>query len=260
MMSHISDADIDRALDRDSTAEERSRLLAHVTTCAACRSQWGEVLRAHDAMVSSPVDVPKDLADGAIAVAATTARAVDHGPRRRVWTMPIARAVAVVLAIAFGAAGERLRARVASTTTPAAAQAGYLFVFSGTRAALLTGDERADIARSFRTWTDSLRRAGQLVAVGQLTRDAPRLISATEPNLDSATVRAFASMEGFYVLLARDDEDAVMLARTCPYLRFGGTIVVRRRTGGARPVASVGAEGVSPAPAARRALAATPPS
>jgi hypothetical protein len=257
-MSHISDADIDRVLDGDSTTEERSRLLAHMATCAECRSRWDDVLRAHDTMMSSRIEVPNNLAGGAIAAAATTARVVQQRARQGAWSL-LARAAAVVLAMGLGAAGERLRAGAASTTT-AAAQAGYLFVFSGTRAALLTGDERADIARSFRVWTDSLRRVGQLVAVGQLTRDAPRLISATEPNLDSAAVRAFASMEGFYVLLARDDEDAVALARTCPYLRFGGTIVVRRRTGSARPVASVGAGGIAPTPGVRGALAATPPS
>jgi hypothetical protein len=261
-MSHIGDADIDRVLDGDSTTDERSRMLAHMATCAECRSQWDDVLRAHDAMVSSRINVPNDLAGGATAGVATTTRAaVQRRPRRRVWTTLLARAAGVALAIGLGAAGERLRARAASRTTPAAAaQAGYLFVFSGTRAALLSGDERADIARSFRTWTDSLRRAGQLVAVGQLTRDAPRLISATEPNLDSAAVRAFASMEGFYVLLARDDADAVVLARTCPYLRFGGTIVVRRRTGSARPVAAVRAESTGPTPRVHRALATMPPS
>jgi predicted anti-sigma-YlaC factor YlaD len=234
--SHITDADIDRYLDRDCDEHEQARVRTHLEACAECRAQWDDVLRAHDAMATRRLDVPDDLA--ARAVAAARSRGAQVRPRPR-WMLPVARAAAILLAIGVGAAGERLRATAVMPPATDAAQNGYLFVFSGTQAGSLTPESRAAIARSFRTWTDSLTRTGQMLAVGQLTRDAPRLVAATEPNLDSATVRAFASMEGFYVLLARDDADALALARSCPYLRFGGTIVVRRRVGGPRQVATV---------------------
>jgi hypothetical protein len=234
--SHITDADIDRYLDRDCDEDEQARVRTHVQACAECHARWDDVLRAHDAMASRRLDVPEGLAGRA--VAAARSGGAQAGPRLR-WLTPVARAAAIVLAIGLGVAGERLRATAAIPPATDATQNGYLFVFSGTRAGSLTPESRAAIARSFRAWTDSLTRTGQMVAVGQLTRDAPRLVAATEPTLDSATVRAFASMEGFYVLLARDDDDALALARSCPYLRFGGTIVVRRRVGGPRQVATV---------------------
>ncbi len=226
MTSHITDADIDRILDRDVPEHEQAGVAAHIKVCAECGDRWGNVLRAHHLLAGRAIVVPSDLAGRAVGCLPSRS-----APRRRRWPNWIARAAIILVAIGLGVVAERMRVRAVTVRPATGAQVGYLFVFSGTRAALLTSEERAAIAVAFRAWTDSLTRAGQLIAVGQLTREAPRLVAATEPNLDSATVRAFASMEGFYVLLARDENDALALARSCPYLRFGGTIVVRRRAG-----------------------------
>ena len=228
MTSHLTESDLDRVLDRDTPDASRAKVREHLDACAECRARWEDVLSAHAVLVDRPIHVPADLASRAIS---TAMRAHVTRPHSR--SNPFLKYAAVLLfGIALGALAERSRGRAGVVAASPLAQTGYLFVFSGTRADALSSDERSAIVRSFRTWTDSLRQTGQLVAVGQLTRDAPRLVSATEPNLDSATVRAFASMEGFYVLLARDEADALALARACPYLRFGGTIVVRRRAGG----------------------------
>jgi hypothetical protein len=228
MTSHITESVIDRVLDHGAPDITRATLLEHLDSCAECRTRWEDALTAHAALATQQIEIPAGLASRAVSTA-VQARVERLRSRRR----PFLEYAAVLLVgIALGALAERSRTQTTMVPTPSAAQAGYLFVFSGTRAAALSAEDRAAIVRSFRSWTDSLRQTGQLIAVGQLTRDAPRLVSATEPNLDSATVRAFASMEGFYVLLARDEEDALALARGCPYLRFGGTIVVRRRAGG----------------------------
>ena len=48
---------------------------------------------------------------------------------------------------------------------------------------------------------------------------------------DSTSIAAVSRTEGYYIVTARDDADAEALAKSCPYIRYGGTIVVRKRVG-----------------------------
>ena len=83
MTSHLTDADIDLVLDRDTAEHLRAQVLAHVDTCSECRSRWTDVLRGHEALTNLLIDVPTTLASRATA-AAQSDRTTRHGRRSSV--------------------------------------------------------------------------------------------------------------------------------------------------------------------------------
>jgi hypothetical protein len=215
---HLTDDDVDRMLDGTLTNTEAAGLREHLTTCDACRERWGAMLGVHTWLTRAESAVPDGLAASAVAAALRPRQA----PRFQHW---FARAALLLMGVGVGLAAGAIMDRAPATAPP---QPRYLFVFSGSRSAGMTRDELASIGREFRAWMDSLDRQRVVAADGQLFRGTLAVIPAVNPSLDSTSLGALGAMEGMLLVHAADDSVAVALARTCPFLRYGGTIVVRR--------------------------------
>jgi hypothetical protein len=79
--------------------------------------------------------------------------------------------------------------------------------------------------REYADWARSLARAGQLVAGDELDAGGLELNPHASP-----VPRAADALDprGYFVIVAADADAAARVAATCPHLRYGGRVVVRR--------------------------------
>jgi hypothetical protein len=74
-------------------------------------------------------------------------------------------------------------------------------------------------------WSDSLRRVGVYITGEKLNDQAAVLARAGDGETGASP--ALGSIAGLFIVRADDLEDALVLARTCPHIRHGGSVVVR---------------------------------
>jgi hypothetical protein len=105
-----------------------------------------------------------------------------------------------------------------------------LLLHESTTARDLPPDEVQAVIARYVAWSDGLRAKGRLVA-GEKLRDAPGRVLRREGERvvvrDGPFAEAKEVLGGFYLIDARDHDEAVELSRSCPHLELGGTIVVR---------------------------------
>jgi hypothetical protein len=105
-----------------------------------------------------------------------------------------------------------------------------LLLHESTTAPDLGPDEIQAIIARYVAWSDAMRARGALVA-GEKLRDRKGRVLRREGGRVLARDGFFAEAKevigGYYVLAARDDDEAEELARTCPHLELGGTIELR---------------------------------
>jgi hypothetical protein len=80
------------------------------------------------------------------------------------------------------------------------------------------GAAEPDLVREYSAWAGELARRGRLVSGEKLGNQAWTI--GTEP-------AAGPSPTGFFIVAAGDESEALAIARTCPHLRYGGSISVR---------------------------------
>lgn len=82
-------------------------------------------------------------------------------------------------------------------------------------------EQIAAVVAEYRDWAMSLRAEGRLVSAEKLAHDGGRwLEEAPAGNRDDV-------VSGYFVVHARDYNDALRIARSSPHLRYGGRIEVR---------------------------------
>jgi hypothetical protein len=88
------------------------------------------------------------------------------------------------------------------------------------------GDSSHEPARvaEYRAWARKVHESGRAIT-GEKLRGGARVIGPDRAKL--AEVSPAGSVAGYFVISARDYEDALSIARDCPRTRHGGTIVVR---------------------------------
>jgi hypothetical protein len=94
---------------------------------------------------------------------------------------------------------------------------------------LYRGDEEGDPAhrvQQYGEWARALRREGRLEAGEKLASDL-RVLSGTGAAPATADSPTDPPLTGFFVIVARDDEEAERIARTCPHLKYGDVVVKR---------------------------------
>lgn len=88
------------------------------------------------------------------------------------------------------------------------------------------GEEIARV-REYRTWAGERAARGELVA-GEKLRDGPDLVIAPDGMVRTDSPPAGARrLAGFFIVRAADRGRALEIARSCPHVRYGGSIVVR---------------------------------
>jgi hypothetical protein len=133
--------------------------------------------------------------------------------RRRVWVWPAAIAAGLLLFVGGFALGRRPAA------PPADGLGRYtLLLYEGPEFNPGPSEEPA-LVREYSAWAGELAARGQLVAGEKLGSQAWTLGDRTSAGPAGPT--------GFFVIAARSHDEALAIARTCPHLRYGGTVSVR---------------------------------
>lgn len=164
------------------------------------------------------VDVPAGLADRvAHAVLGSLAEsAARRAARRRRILATAATVLLVVSAYLLG----RVRA------------GGVRPLLEGSRYVLLlreTGvqparDDRSQVSE-YRDWANRMARGGKL-ELGEKLADEGAVVAAQA--IDGRVPAASGVVTGFFIVTARSLQEAMDIARSCPHLRHGGSIEVRR--------------------------------
>jgi hypothetical protein len=92
-------------------------------------------------------------------------------------------------------------------------------------------EEAAAVTREYVDWGDRLRAQGRLKAGEKLTFDAGRVLRPAGGRV-VATDGPFAESKellgGFFLVAARDYDEACDLAESCPHFKYGGSIEIRQ--------------------------------
>jgi len=122
--------------------------------------------------------------------------------------------------------------RVEETPAPAPAATGprfAIFLFEDARYATPTDDSMPERVREYGQWARDLAAAGRsvdgekLADGGTSAHLAGGTLATDGPGRDAAR----GVLAGYFVIGAADLDDAMAVARTCPHLKYGGSIEVR---------------------------------
>jgi hypothetical protein len=203
-------------LDGELSQDELRSLEHHVAQCESCARTLRE-LRAVRAAARELTDraPPRDLWPGVRAALA---------PRRRRPLLPIA-ALALVAAAALvlwlwpraaeRAAGRQFMLILHRETAPAAG---------------MSAAQRTAIVDEYRRWAVAMRRADHLVDGNELGSEGSWVLHPQEggPRAERQQLgNEDQRVTGYFVIRAKDEADAVAIAKGCPHLRLGGWIELR---------------------------------
>lgn len=86
---------------------------------------------------------------------------------------------------------------------------------------------QAKLAKEYRAWAQMLERTGALVTADELDKSAA-VLTTTGLQGTSAILEQNGQPDGFFLISARNQSEALEIARTCPHLRYGGSVVVQK--------------------------------
>jgi len=156
-------------------------------------------------------------------VLAAVGSASVNSPERSRWHIPALTAIAASLIFAVGAwLGSTWTSRQPAPT------AGTKFIL------LLYEDANYQVAadtssrvREYSAWAGALARSGQLLS-GEELDDKGVGLTATSPATVVLPDDVRAQPRGYFVIVAPDSAAASAIAATCPHLKYGGRIVIRK--------------------------------
>lgn len=162
------------------------------------------------------LDPPAGVEDRVVAALRSEGALVSSHRRSRFW----AAAAAVLFLFGLG-----LGARLGSRKPVDAGPRFVLLLYEDAAFDRGDGSAEADRVREYSAWARTLAESGKLVAGEKLAEGgyslAGREISASGPELAPG-------LAGYFVVRAGNDAEAREIATTCPHLRHGGRVVVRR--------------------------------
>lgn len=139
------------------------------------------------------------------------------------WRLPALTALAASLIFALGAwLGS------AWTAPRPAAPAGTKFMLLLYEdASFQPAADPSSRVREYSAWAGTLAQAGQLVS-GEELDDIGVGLTATPTSTSVGVDDVRTQPRGYFVIVAKDPEAALTIASTCPHLKYGGRIVVRK--------------------------------
>ena len=95
----------------------------------------------------------------------------------------------------------------------------------------LSPEQMSAMTKDYMDWNDRLRAEGRIKAGERLTNDAGRVMRSTGGRImvtDGPFAESKELLGGFFVIAAKDYDEACRTAETCPHFKYGGSIDVRQ--------------------------------
>lgn len=95
----------------------------------------------------------------------------------------------------------------------------------------MSPEEMQRVIEEYRTWSQSMGQTGKLVGGHKLTDEGGRTLSGWENEFsvtDGPWAEAKEVIGGLFHINARDYDEAARLSASCPHLKYGGRIELRR--------------------------------
>jgi hypothetical protein len=95
----------------------------------------------------------------------------------------------------------------------------------------LPPEQASAITKDYVSWTEGMRAAGRVKAGEKLTFDAGRVMRASggrTMTTDGPFAESKELLGGFFLVTARDYDEACDIAQSCPHFKYGGSIEVRQ--------------------------------
>jgi hypothetical protein len=146
-------------------------------------------------------------------------------PGFRIWTLPRA-AGALATVMLFGVLGFGLGKWQSNTPEIAAGQSLFvLFLYDGDES---SGDEAKQVIE-YGNWAMHVSRAGTMITGEKLKYDGLvlRVANGHLETRELAGEPRNIALGGYFLIAAKDLEEASRIAASCPHLKYGGTIAVR---------------------------------
>jgi len=93
-------------------------------------------------------------------------------------------------------------------------------------------EQMTTMIKEYGGWADRLRGEGRLKGGQKLTNDAGRIMRPAAGGrvvvIDGPYAESKELLGGFFVVTAKNYDEACQLAESCPQLRYGGNIEVRQ--------------------------------
>lgn len=211
-MNHPSDERLSAFLDGDTNPSETSETRAHLDACGSCSDSLRdlEALRA-ELTVAPELRPERDLFAGVVS------EARGRRPVRR-W-MPIAIAAAVAL-MAMGGWWLRDRAAVAPD-----ARTRYLLLLHEPVQDFDPGVDVAKLVSEYSSWIAALAEGGAAEGGEKLADRGGYVLDGDGARRD---LDPGPRVTGFFVIRAETEAEARSIGETCPHLKYGGWVEVRR--------------------------------
>lgn len=136
-------------------------------------------------------------------------------------------AVTAVIAVAALVAGIAVGKRDGAAETMATGNQYAMLLYENDSYQVPEPDRMAERVREYADWAQDLAASGRLVA-GEKLADDGVLLSAEGASRDGIPIADEGAVAGYFVIAANDLEEATSIAATCPHLRYGGSISLRR--------------------------------
>jgi hypothetical protein len=95
----------------------------------------------------------------------------------------------------------------------------------------LSPDEIQRVIKEYQAWSESMGKAGKMVGGHKLTDEGGRLLSGWDRQFsvtDGPWAEAKEVIGGLFHIHAEDYDEAAKLSASCPHLKYGGRIELRR--------------------------------
>ena len=92
-------------------------------------------------------------------------------------------------------------------------------------------EEIQRVIEEYRAWSESMGKAGKMIGGHKLKDEGGRLLSGWDQEFsvtDGPWAEAKEVIGGLFHVNARDYDEAAHLAASCPHLKYGGRIELRR--------------------------------
>jgi hypothetical protein len=181
---------------------------------------WSDAERKAIDALSREENPPREVEDHVVRALRRRVLLRRSGARRG-WLALGAVAAGLLLVLAGYAAGRSSNRHAPAPSSPRFA----LLLLRGSEPIAARRADEAGRVAEYREWARGLARGGRFVEGEKLEDRGARLRSPSEAG--DATSPSPDEIRGFFVISARSFEDALTVARGCPHLRYGGTILVR---------------------------------